>query len=290
MEQSQKKSKFRRVLRGVYWTLSLIALLVLLWGIFIEPNRLVIRRSVVPVPGLPQEFEGIRVGIVADTHFGDSFIDKLRRDRIVKLFQREKPDMGFLLGDYIAVGGLPHYGTLKEDELVRFFSALKTPLGTYAVLGNHELWYGREKMSSLLAGSGIHVVENKVVKIKNLTLAGLQDYTVVLFDSKKVSRFLKEERPHIVLTHNGRILKYLEGSPDFTTFAADTHGGQVRIPGKYAFRHLFNNLKELAPGLSEMWGRKLFITTGAGGHRLNFRLFCPPEIAIVTLKGETAEK
>ena len=290
MEQIQKKSKFRKVLHGVYWTLCLIALLILLWGLFVEPNRLVIRRCTVAVPGLPREFEGVRAGIVADTHFGNSFIDKLRRDRIVRLFQREKPDMGFLLGDYVAVGALPHYGTLKEEEFVRFFSALKTPLGTYAVLGNHELWYGRKRMSALLEKSGVQVIENKVFKVKNLTLAGLQDYSIAPFERKEMNRFLNEHRPHIVLTHKGEILKYAEETPLFTVFAADTHGGQVRIPGKYALRYLFYKRKELAPGLSEVWGRKLFVTTGAGGHRLNFRLFCPPEIAIVTFKGEIAEK
>ena len=290
MEQIQKKSKFRKVLRGVYWALCLIALLVLLWGLFIEPYRLVVRRCTVPVPGLPREFEGARVGIVADTHFGNSFIDRLRRDRIVKFFQQEKPDMGFLLGDYIAVGSLPHYGAMKEEELISFFSALKTPYGTYAVTGNHELWYGRERMKALLTKSGIEVVENKVLKIKGLTLAGLQDYSTYPFERKAMNLFLKESRPHIVLTHKGEILKYADKTPNFTVFAADTHGGQVRIPGKYAVGHLFYKRKELAPGLSEVWGKKLFITTGAGGHRLNFRLFCPPEIAIVTFKGESAEK
>jgi predicted MPP superfamily phosphohydrolase len=198
--------------------------------------------------------------------------------------------MGFLLGDYIAVGSLPHYGAMKEEELISFFSALKTPLGTYAVLGNHETWYGRERMKALLAKSGIEVVENKVLKIKGLTLAGLQDYSTSPFERKAMNLFLKENRPHIVLTHKGEILKYAAKTPDFTVFAADTHGGQVRIPGMISLPCLLMRRMELAPGLSEVWGRKLFVTTGAGGHRLNFRLFCPPEIAIVTFKGEIAEK
>ena len=68
--------------------------------------------------------------------------------------------------------------------------------------------------------------------------------------------------------------------------SADTHGGQIRIPGVGSLKDFLYQKKEFSPGLSSWWGKKLFITVGAGGHRLGFRLFCPPEIAVVTFKEE----
>jgi predicted MPP superfamily phosphohydrolase len=141
-------------------------------------------------------------------------------------------------------------------------------------------------MKALLAKSGIEVVENKVLKIKGLTLAGLQDYSTCPFDRKAMNLFLKENRPPIVLTHKGEILKYAAKTPDFTVFAADTHGGQVRLPWIGSLYHLRFRQPELPTGISNQWGKKLFITSGAGGHRLNFRVLCPPEIAVVTFTGK----
>ena len=86
------------------------------------------------------------------------------------------------------------------------------------------------------------------------------------------------------------MLKFLKTAPATLMFAADTHGGQVRIPGVTSFGDWLKGKKELRPGLSERWGRQLFITTGAGGHRIGFRLFCPPEIAVVTLTNRKQNK
>lgn len=287
MEQ-RKSNKF---LRFLSWMTGAAAGGILLYGGLIEPNRLTVRRTVIELPDLPHELEGCRIHLVADTHFGSSFIDKLRRDRLLRSVAEEKADVCFLLGDYIAVGSLPHYGAMSEEDLLAFFRGLKAPLGTYAVLGNHELWYGRKRMSSLLEKAGVKVVENKSFKLKGLLpAAGVPESSTAEFDRKKFNQFLEKEKPLILLTHKGGILRYLKLPPQAVLFAADTHGGQVRIPGGPSLKSFLSGKKELAPGLSERWGRRLFITTGAGGHRLGFRLFCPPETAVVTLTKKKAEK
>lgn len=287
MEQ-RKNNKF---LRCLSWGALILAGVFFLWGAFVEPNRLVIRRAALSLPELPEEFEGVRILLVADTHFGNSFIDRMRRNRLIKCAAAEKADLCFLLGDYIAVGSLPGYGAMETQELAEFFSALKAPLGSYAVLGNHELWYGRKKMTDILEKSGFQMIENKVVKVKDsLILAGIPDATVAPFDSRKLNQLLEGRKPLILLSHKGGMLKFLKTAPATLMFAADTHGGQVRIPGVTSFGDWLKGKKELRPGLSERWGRQLFITTGAGGHRIGFRLFCPPEIAVVTLTNRKQNK
>ncbi|MBO5791028.1 MAG: metallophosphoesterase [Lentisphaeria bacterium] len=287
MEQ-RKNSKF---LRCLSWGIAILGGALLFWGAFVEPNRLVIRRSTLHLPGLAPGLEGVRVLLVADTHFGNSFIDRMRRERLVKYAAAEKADLCFLLGDYIAVGSLPGYGAMPPEELTAFFSALKAPLGNYAVLGNHELWYGRKKMTGLLEKGGFQMIENKVVKIKDsLFLAGIPDGTAAVFDTGGLNNKLKKCAPLILLSHKGGMLKFLKSSPATLMFAADTHGGQVRIPGVSSLGDWVKGKKELRPGISERWGRQLFITTGAGGHRIGFRLFCPPEIAVVTLKNGKQNK
>ena len=264
----------------------------LIWGALAEPNCLVVRRETVAVPGLPPELEGCRALLVADTHFGSSFIAKLRAQRIIRRAKAEKPQFCFLLGDYIAVGSLPGYGAMNEKELSAFFSALKAPLGNFAVLGNHELWYGRKRMTALLERAGFQLIENKAVKIREgFSIAGVSDLETVPFNSVSIGKLLKKSSPQLLLAHKGGVLRYLPAFWQGTMFAADTHGGQIRIPGVSSLGDWLKGKKELAPGLSNRWGRQLFITTGAGGHRLGFRIFCPPEIAVVTFtKGNLIKK
>ena len=280
MEKERRNKYLKYLLRGILIFTGAL----LVWGALVEPNLLTVRHARVTLPGLPAELEGVRVLLVADTHFGSSWFEKLRRDRILKAAEAQKGDLIFLLGDYIAAGSLPRYGAMEEKELKHFFSSLKAPLGTYAILGNHELWYGRKKMSDLLESSGVRMIENKTVIIKDaLTVTGIPEGSTVPFDRKAFSKRLAEEKPLILLTHKGDMVKYLTFPSSVLTFAADTHGGQVRLPGIGAPVSYQMKRKELSPGLSERWSKRIFVTTGAGGHRLNFRLFCPPEIALVTL-------
>ena len=278
-----EQRKRNKLLALFSWGIGGVTGALLLWGAFVEPYRLTVRREMVVFPGLPPALEGCRALLVADTHFGNTFIDRFRRDRIVRRAQQEKADLCFLLGDYIAVGSLPGYGAMAEKELKRFFSALKAPLGTFAVLGNHELWYGRKRMASILESSGVQLIENRAVSIKgSFTVAGISDFATTPFNRNQLDVFLKENAPQLLLTHKGGVLKYLSADWKGTIFAADTHGGQIRIPGVSSLGDFLRGRKELAPGVSFRWGRRLFITTGAGGHRSGFRLFCPPEIAVVT--------
>ena len=280
MDKERKNKYLKYLLQGILIFTGAL----LVWGTLVEPNLLTVRHARITIPELPPAFEGCRVVLVADTHFGSSWLEKFRRDRIIKTVQAQKGDMIFLLGDYIAAGSLPHYGAMEEKELVRFFSSLKAPLGTFAVLGNHELWYGRKKMTGLLASSGVRMIENEMLLLKGgLTIGGIPEGATTPFDRKSFSKTAAVVKPMLLLSHKGDMVKYLTLPEHTVTFAADTHGGQVRLPGIGALSAYLKKKKELPPGFSERWGKKLFITSGSGGHRLNFRLFCPPEIALVTL-------
>lgn len=279
MEQRRNSKYLKYLRRGLF----VLAGLFLCWGFLVEPNCLRVRRETVLMPELPPEWEGVRALVVGDTHFGSSCLDRWRRDRILRYAGREKADLCFLLGDYTAVGSIPGYGAMADDELKKFFSGLKAPLGNFAVLGNHELWFGRKKMTGLLEQSGFQMIEGKIVKLKgSVFLAGIADAYTVPYDRRAVSRTLKGYAPLLLLSHKGEMLKFISAPPSVLMLSADTHGGQIRIPGVSSLKDWLKGKKEMAPGLSERWGKKLFITTGAGGHRIGFRLFCPPEIAVIT--------
>ena len=286
MERKERSKILRNIHRGVTGTVVLL----LVWGAFVEPNLLVVRRCAVFLPGLPPELENTRAVVIGDTHFGSSFPERWRMERILRRALREKPDTVWLLGDYASAGAAHGTGVMSDGDFIRFFSALKAPLGTYAVLGNHELWFGREKMCRLLERSGVDMIENKVVMLRGkLALAGLPDGSSFPVDGGKLDALPGGHAPLILLSHKSSMVKRIKTEFSGLAVSADTHGGQIRIPGKGSLRALLSGKKETAPGLCERRGRKLFVTAGAGGHRLSFRLFCPPEIAVLTLKREKAK-
>ena len=278
------QKRANKIAAAVIWLIAGAAAALLFTGTFIEPNRLTVRRSAVEVPGLPREAEGMKLLLVADTHFGTSFTERFRRQRISRKARELKPDICVLLGDYIAVGGLPEWNSMDEKELREFFSSLKAPLGCYAVLGNHELWYGRKRMARILESSGVRMIENRQLRINGVYLAGIPESSTAPFDREYFEDMIKGSAPLLLFTHKGRVLRNISTPRGSITFAADTHGGQIRLPGGASLGSFLKGSRELPPGLSKQWGKQLYITTGSGGHRWNFRLFCPPEIALVTLK------
>ena len=290
MEREQRNKLLRNFFRVIYCGVSGVVVLVLLWGCFVEPNLLLVRRCTVPIRDLPPELDNTRAVVIGDTHFGSSFLERWRMERILRLALQEKPDTIWLLGDYAAAGAACGPKTMSDGDFLRFFSGLKAPLGTYAVLGNHELWFGREKMCRLLERSGVSMIENKVVMLGGkLALTGLPDRNAFPGNGGKPVPLQVRHDPLIILSHKAGMMRNVKGKFSGLTVAADTHGGQIRIPGKGAIGALLKGKKEDPPGLFRRGERTFFITSGTGGHRLGFRLNCPPEIGVLTLKRGKAE-
>ncbi|MBR2372917.1 MAG: metallophosphoesterase [Lentisphaeria bacterium] len=276
-----KRNKFLCIIAGCTGT---VILFLLVWGALVEPNMLTVRRESFAISGLPPELDGMTAVIVADTHFGNTFLDRMRMNRIIRYVKREKPWTVWLLGDYIGVGSVHGYGAPADEKLERFFKEMKAPMGTFAVLGNHELWYGRKRMVSIMERAGVIMIEKKTADLGGITIAGVPDGSTTVFDRKSFNKMLERKDPLILLSHKGNMLKSISCKYNGFMAAADTHGGQVRLPGVGSLAALAKKEKELPPGFSRRWGKNLFITTGAGGHRLGFRFMCPPEIAVLTLK------
>ena len=290
MERVRRNKLLRNLFRAVYGGVGAAVVLVLLWGSFVEPNLLFVRRYTVPIRGLPPELENTRALVVGDTHFGSSFLERWRMERTLRCALREKPDTVWLLGDYAAAGAAHGTRAMSDEDFIRFFSGLKAPLGTYAVLGNHELWFGREKMCRLLERSGVDMVENKVVMLGGkLALTGLPDRSAFPGDGKKTPPLRIGHDPLIILSHKAGMSNIVKGDFSGLVVAADTHGGQIRIPGRGAIGPFLKGKKKDPAHLFRRGKRTFFITFGTGGHRLGFRLNCPPEIAVLTLKRGKAE-
>jgi predicted MPP superfamily phosphohydrolase len=276
---------------------SFILVMTAIWGLGIraflwEPGELVIRR--VEVTSRTWTGEPIRIGVISDTHMGGPHMSVARLDSIVRLMNSERPDLIVLLGDY-ASGHAPA-ANRSEGERAAVMSGLSplgrlnAPLGTWAILGNHDWWFDGEAIEAGLEAAGIPVLENERVRIERMAgafwLAGLADYDS---DRTKPSYSdtladLAGDDPVLAISHWPDVFAV---APDRValTIAGHSHCGQVNLP-------LLGRLVPASPG-SEQWpcglyedrGRKLYVTGGVGVSILPVRFLQPPEIVVITLRG-----
>jgi len=279
-------SRIKRIIRAIASLILLLILSCCIWGLFIEPNRLLVRAETIQIDNWPNELSGLRVAVIGDIHTGGPFINEQKLKRIVELTNQQHPDLILLLGDYMSPNSW-HSRRVEPEVTAAGLKDLKAPLGVYTVLGNHDWWYNGERVRRAFEQNGIKVLEDQTAEIgwrgRSFQLAGLAD----LFTRPQHVREVIESVPPgstiIAITHNPDIFPRLPGQVPLL-LAAHTHGGQVNIPligtpivpsrfgSKYTAGHILEN------------GHHLFVTTGIGTSILPVRFRVPPEIVILKIE------
>jgi uncharacterized protein len=282
---ADRRLLWRARLNLVFALLLLAALLCVIWGTLIEPNRLVVNQQAIQIDTWPKELGGLRIALIGDLHTGSPFIDDQKLERIVELTNQQNPDLIVLLGDY--VNRETWHAHLVEPEVTAaHMKGLHAPLGVYAILGNHDWWYNGEKVQKAFEQAGIRVLENDVTEIKwrekSFWIVGFADYWSLRFRINETLSKVPPGAAMIAISHNPDIFARVPATVQLL-LAAHTHGGQVNFPligtpivpsrygSRYTAGHIFEN------------GHHLFVTTGIGTSILPVRFRVTPEIVILTI-------
>ncbi|MFZ5719267.1 MAG: metallophosphoesterase [Pseudomonadota bacterium] len=260
------------------------------WAFLIEPRTLAVRH--VSVESEAWRGPPLRIGVVSDTHVDAPHVTPERVRRLMARMAGERPDVVVFVGDY--VGG--HAPAAARDDVARTgiaegiaaFGTIHAPLGRYAVLGNHDWWYGGREVEALLWRAGVPVLENYAQRVERpggaFWIAGLADYASLRAQPSAAAALaaVSAHEPVVVLSHWPDAFKQVPARAALT-IAAHSHCGQVNLP-------LLGRPITPSPGsarwpcgLYEEDGRKLLVTGGVGVSILPVRFRAPPEIVIVTL-------
>ena len=168
----------------------------------------------------------LSITVIADLHAGppDMLLPHMRR--VVDTANALQSDLVVLLGDYIAryrfrTEQMPD--ELWSGELAR----LAAPLGTWAILGNHDWWYDLERVRQALAAARIPVLENNAVMLgaegQRFWLAGIGDQLAYRLGPRRFRGVddlpgtlaqVRTDDPVLLLVHERTFsCAYLPGSP-----------------------------------------------------------------------------
>ena len=258
------------------------------YGFLIEPKTLEVRGP----EFVSGKYSGapLKIGVITDIHIGGLHVPASRVEKLVADMNRLEPDVVLLTGDFVD-GHVP--AGKRSDAFntnlatgIAYLSGLKAP--TYAAIGNHDVWYGSDKVAALLRSSGVKVLDNEAEAFSGLCFVGLADATTSNPSRSAYEKCLPKHPP-IVFTHSPEAWPVFRRDT-ILAVAGHTHGGQVNLP-IYGRRVNATSLgPEHSYGFSQLGGVDVFVSAGIGTSILPVRFRAPPEVVVITLRAKAKAK
>ena len=258
--------------------------------------RPVLTRLTVRSENVDDGLDGFTILQLTDVHLG-AFIHEGQFQAVVDAVTAAgvTPDLVVLTGD-IADDFAQLPGALRR------LAALKARHGITAIIGNHEIYRGRATAERIYAEEGVRFLCNGGDVVEHngsrLWLAGADDPARGLdgpahFLQRTVDRAFRECPDDIacrvLLTHRPRGFEHALPHGVTLALAGHTHGGQVALFGRSLFEAIWPESfmlgRYVRPGAR---GPATLYTSAGLGHWMPFRLNCPCEAALVTLRTATA--
>ena len=268
-----------------------VAAVLLVLG-YVGTRRLVVRRVDAEVPGLPQEFDGLRIVQLSDLHIGPH-TNRRFLERVVNAARSLQPDIIAVTGDLI--------DDRAEDVAVyaRALGSLDAPLGVFMIPGNHDVYAGWEEVEESLREARIGTVlvnDVELVHRGGATLAlvgtgdpagGARGTSRAAPDVDGALARVPARATTIAFAHNPALWPALASRGVALTLSGHTHWGQFALP-KLGWS-LASPFLQHAMGAHAEKGSLLYISPGTGYWGIPFRLGAPPEVTLVTLRrGDSA--
>lgn len=270
------------------------------YAYFVEPFRLTVNQRRLEVVDWNRAHDGIRIVAISDIHGGSRGVTEEKIRQVTEAANAQNPDVVVLLGDFVSEYGRDRRSLrMPLETIVGNLAGLKAKYGVYAVLGNHDGWYGDKEIAEALRKAGLRVLENEIAVIdrngSKIRLLGLKDHMKLTPNWQKLSNELKEliaagpqDGDIVVLEHSPDVIKMITGDLSISKdlkliLAGHTHGGQVWlpvigtpiVPSSYGQKYSYGAIREN--------GVDMFVTTGVGTSILPIRFMMPPEIAVLDI-------
>jgi predicted MPP superfamily phosphohydrolase len=172
---------------------------------------------------LPAEWDGLTLLHLSDLHFC-GIPDKVFYQHVLARCRTWSPDLVALTGDVV-----------DSDEhhrwIVPLLGRLRGRFGTFAILGNHDLWYGPQRIRRRLRRLGFQVLDNRWVRLdvrgQPLTVIGHEG---PWFGPAPDLSACPADGFRLLLSHTPDNFSWARRHGVDLMLAGHNHGGQIRFP------------------------------------------------------------
>ncbi|MGE0405954.1 MAG: metallophosphoesterase [Candidatus Korobacteraceae bacterium] len=259
------------------------------------------RELTIPVRNLPRSLDGMTIVQLTDLHVGP-YMREVELQHLVSVVNGLNPDVVVLTGDMID----RHLSALPDA--VRGLTGFRPTLGSFAVLGNHDVSadrysYTRQYRGGVEIAKGLASVGIRTLRNENIYLGTGQDRLALMgldwmrnpgtggfyrYDESgtrsvltRLTAELASETPKVLLAHHPDTFSEVPPFDIALTLAGHTHGaGQIVLGyvdgqpiGLASFRFKYLS------GLYQEKGCSLYVNRGVGYLGVPIRINCPPEIS-----------
>ena len=200
---------------------------------------------------------------------------------IAEELNSRRPDVLLLGGDFV---------TLRAEYMTPLIAALSLyapPLGSFAVLGNHDLWSDDQEIMRQLNACGVEVLINRNVALNKpfdcVSICGIDDPWTGNADCAKAFENAKSIRIWLTHSPDGLLLQDQQYS---VGFAGHTHGGQICLRDGTALIGAGSPLsRSHSRGRFDIPGNgPLIVSRGVGCSNVPVRINSDPELIFCELR------
>jgi len=249
---------------------------------WIEAGWLRHRVLEVPVDGLPEPLDGLRIGHLSDFHLGAPLSRGNRAsERAVRWVAERRPDLVCITGDLVS-------HPRGEARLRTLLARLEDP---FVVLGNHDVAVTRDPFSR---AAELRDLERARLLGDDAESVRLRGALVSVVGVDPETYRAKAARPHelsdpaaalrLLLCHFPRVVERLPPSSFDLILAGHLHAGQICLPLPGRRITLAHPSAALVSGLYETGAGILHVSPGSGTTFVPFRFFARPEVTELVLR------